>query len=145
MTGKSKIIIDTNLWISFLLSKKIDFIDNLLSCGNVRLIFCHELFAELLDVSARPKLKKFFTTNDKKLIFKIIERYADYVIVISNIDLCRDAKDNFLLSLAKDSDANFLITGDKDLLVLKKFEETQIVTIAEYQMISDVSHNDEKN
>jgi len=139
MTGKLKIIIDTNLWISFLLSKKIDFIDNLLDCENVRLIFSHELLTELLEVSARPKLKRFFTTNDKKLIFNIIERYADYVIVTSNVDLCRDAKDNFLLSLAKDSNADFLITGDKDLLVLKKFEETRIVTIAEYQMISDFS------
>lgn len=72
------------------------------------------------------------------MIFNIIERYADYVIVTSNVDLCRDDKDNFLLSLAKDSEADFLITGDKDLLVLKKFEETRIVTIAEYQMISDV-------
>jgi len=139
MTGKLKIIIDTNLWISFLLSKKIDFIDNLLSCGNVRLVFSSELLAELLEVSARPKLGKFFTTNDRKLIFNIIERYADYVIVTSNVDLCRDAKDNFLLSLAKDSKANFLVTGDKDLLVLNKFEETQIVTISEYQMISNVS------
>ena len=138
MTGKIKIIIDTNLWISFLLSKKLDFIDNLLSFGNVRLIFCHELLAELLEVSARPKFKKFFTTNDKKLIFNIIERYADYVTVTSNVDLCRDVKDNFLLSLAKDSKADFLITGDKDLLVLKMFEETRIVTIAEYQTISDV-------
>ena len=43
-------------------------------------------------------------------------------------------------SLAKDSKADFLITGDKDLLVLKEFEETQIVTIIEYQTISEVSH-----
>ena len=117
------------------MSKRIVFIDNLLNYKNVRLIFCHELLAELLEVSARPKLKKFFTTNDKKLIFNIIERYADYVTVTSNIDLCRDAKDNFLLSLAKDSNSDFLITGDKDLLVLKEFEKTRIVTIAEYQMI----------
>jgi len=31
--------------------------------------------------------------------------------------------------------ADFLITGDKDLLVLKEFENTQIVTMNEYQMI----------
>jgi len=140
MTGKRKIIIDTNLWISFLLSKKINFIDNLLSSGNVRLVFSYELLAELLEVSARPKLKKFFTANDKKLIFNIIERYADYVTVTSNVDLCRDAKDNFLLSLSKDSKADFLITGDKDLIVLKEFEETRIVTIAEYQNLSVELH-----
>jgi putative PIN family toxin of toxin-antitoxin system len=140
MTGKGKIIIDTNLWISFLLSKKIVFIDNLLNYRNVRLVFSHELLAELLEVSARPKFKKFFTTNDKKLVLNIIERYADYITVSSNIDLCRDAKDNFLLSLAKDSKADFLITGDKDLLVLKEFEKTRIVTIVEYQMISDCQY-----
>jgi len=137
MTEKSKIIIDTNLWISFLLSKKIVFIDDLLSYRNVRLIFCHELLAELLEVSSRPKLKKFFTTNDIKLIFNIIDRFSDYIKVTSNVDLCRDAKDNFLLSLAKDSKSDFLITGDKDLLVLKEFEKTRIVTITEYQSISD--------
>jgi len=75
------------------------------------------------------------------LIFNIIERYADYVIVTSNVNICRDAKDNFLLSLAKDSKADFLITGDKDLLVLKQFEGVQIVTIAEFQIISDVSRS----
>ena len=106
-----------------------------MSYGNVRLIFSHELLAELLEVSARPKLKKYFTTNDRKLIFNIIECYADYVIVTSNVNLCRDVKDNFLLSLAKDSKADFLITGDNDLLVLKRIEETRIVTIAEYKLI----------
>ena len=75
------------------------------------------------------------------MIFNIIERYADYVIVTSNVNICRDAKDNFLLSLAKDSKADFLITGDKDLLVLKQFEGVQIVTIAEFQIISDVSRS----
>ena len=45
--------------------------------------------------------------------------------------MCRDAKDNYLLALAKDSDANLLVTGDKDLLVIAKFENTEIVTYQE--------------
>jgi len=40
-----------------------------------------------------------------------------------------------LLSLAKDAKANYLLTGDKDLLVLKTFEVTQIVTITEFQTL----------
>jgi predicted nucleic acid-binding protein len=39
-----------------------------------------------------------------------------------------------LLSLAKDSQADYLITGDNDLLTLKIFEKTQILTMAEFQM-----------
>jgi predicted nucleic acid-binding protein len=40
-----------------------------------------------------------------------------------------------LLALSIDAKANFLITGDNDLLVLKTFNETQIVTISEFQTI----------
>ena len=45
---------------------------------------------------------------------------------------CRDVKDNYLLALSKDADADYLITGDKDLLVLKQFENTLIVTLAQF-------------
>jgi len=90
-----------------------------------------------MEVAARPKLRRFFAPDDKKMIFDLIDRYADYVNVFSTVDLCRDDKDNFLLALAKDSNADFLITGDKDLLILKKFEDTSIVTIADYQIISE--------
>lgn len=46
--------------------------------------------------------------------------------------MCRDGKDNFLLALANDGRASHLITGDKDLLVLEKLNQTEILTISEY-------------
>ena len=133
MRQKCRIIIDTNLWISFLLTKRFDFIDKLLGSGKVELVFCNELLAELVEVANRPKLRKFFTAGDWALIYEIIDRHAIYIRVTSTITLCRDAKDNFLLSLAKDANADYLLTGDRDLLVLKTFEVTQIVTIMEFQ------------
>jgi putative PIN family toxin of toxin-antitoxin system len=136
MTQKCRIIIDTNLWVSFLLSKRFHFIEELLAGGNVELVFCSELLAELLEVTNRPKLRKFFTPEDWAVIFEIIDHYAVYVPVVSCVTLCRDAKDNFLLSLAKDAKADYLLTGDKDLLVLKTFDVTRIVTIAEFQTMN---------
>ena len=136
MMQKCRIIIDTNLWISFLLTKRFEFIDKLLESGNAELVFCNELLAELVDVADRPKLRRFFSTEDWMLMFEIIEQYAIYVSVVSSVMICRDAKDNFLLSLAKDSQADFLLTGDKDLLVLKAFGATRIVTITEFQKIA---------
>lgn len=135
MRKKYRIIIDTNLWISFLLSKKLNFIDKLLDSKKLELVFCNELLAELVEVANRPKLLKFFTSEDWTLFFEIVERYAIFIPVVSSITVCRDAKDNFLLSLAKDAKANYLITGDSDLLVLKTFEITQIITIKEFQTI----------
>jgi putative PIN family toxin of toxin-antitoxin system len=115
------------------LSKKLDFIDNFFVTQKVQLIICDELYSEVIEVASRPKLKKFFTEKELKIIFNIIGKYAVYVSVVSSVAVCRDAKDNFLLSLAKDSKADYLLTGDKDLLILKTFETTQIMTIAEYQ------------
>jgi uncharacterized protein len=50
----------------------------------------------------------------------------------SIVSACRDPKDNYLLALAKDSSADFLITGDRDLLVLERFDRTQIVTYQDF-------------
>jgi len=107
----------------------------LLASGKVELVFCEELLTELVEVVNRPKLRRFFTIEDWELILKIIDQHAVIISVASSVTLCRDAKDNFLLSLAKDAKADYLLTGDKDLLVLKTFDVTQIITIAEFQTI----------
>lgn len=57
--------------------------------------------------------------------------------VSSVVDICRDEKDNFLLALAKDSKADYLITGDADLLTIKKFEHTEILTYIEFEIRLD--------
>jgi putative PIN family toxin of toxin-antitoxin system len=101
--------------------------------GKVELIFCDELLDELMEVVSRPKLSKFFTIEDWALVYEIIDRHAIYIPVVSSVTLCRDEKDNFLLSLAQDANANCLLTGDKDLLILKTFDKTKIITIAEFR------------
>ncbi|MDR2683088.1 MAG: putative toxin-antitoxin system toxin component, PIN family [Dysgonamonadaceae bacterium] len=45
---------------------------------------------------------------------------------------CRDPKDNFLLSLAQTVQADFLITGDNDLLVLKHHLGTVIISFNDF-------------
>jgi putative PIN family toxin of toxin-antitoxin system len=134
MEKRNRIIIDTNLWISFLLTKQFSFLDNFLESGKIQLIFSQELLDEFMDVINRPKLRKYFSEDNLELILEIIEQYADFITVNSNVNVCRDPKDNFLLSLAKDGLADYLITGDQDLLMIKRFEKTEIVTIAEFKI-----------
>lgn len=132
MGKKNRIIIDTNLWISFLLSKQFSFLDELLTNQSVQLVFSQELLSEFLDVINRPKLNKYFSDESIELVLELINQYADFVIVTSSVDVCRDSKDNFLLSLAKDGSVDFLITGDQDLLVIERFGNTEILTISEF-------------
>lgn len=50
----------------------------------------------------------------------------------SHIEVCRDPDDNKFLECAKDSCALYIVSGDKDLLVLEKYEKIQIVTAKEF-------------
>ena len=69
------------------------------------------------------------------MLFSIVEGYAIFIEVNYIVDACRDKKDNYLLALAKESNADFLITGDNDLLIMKQFENTKIITITDYQFV----------
>ena len=64
-------------------------------------------------------------------LFKV-RQVSEFIKVKSKITICRDPKDNFLLSLSFDGKATHLITGDKDLLVLKNFDSTIILNMADY-------------
>jgi uncharacterized protein len=127
-----KVILDTNLWISFLISKKFTDIDKLLERRKIVLIFSKELIEEFLTVVKRPKFKKHFTDKELEELLQQFDKYGKLVKVKSNLSDCRDFKDNFLLNLAIDSNADFLVTGDDDLLILKRIKKTKICTWSEF-------------
>lgn len=113
-----KVILDTNLWISFLISKKFNQIDKLIENQKITLAFSNELIEEFITVVSRPKFKRHFSKRDIEKVLEHFDQFGELVEVKSDIKLCRDEKDSFLLNLSVDSKANYLITGDNDLLVL---------------------------
>lgn len=129
---KDRIIIDTNLWISFLLTENFSKLDSILANHAITLLFSQELLDEFVAVARRPKFKKYFSLSTLQNLLKQINLRAEFVSVINQVLLCRDPKDNFLLALAKDGNATHLITGDKDLLDLEEFGNTVILTFTSY-------------
>ena len=129
---KHKIVIDTNLWISFLLTTDYSKIDSLLSNETIILLFSEELIDEFVEVAQRPKFRKYFSLDDLENLLVKVRTKAEFISVTSIVDICRDTKDNFLLALAQDGKATHLITGDNDLLVLQKIGKTKIITITKY-------------
>uniref|UniRef100_UPI00404B6605 putative toxin-antitoxin system toxin component, PIN family n=1 Tax=Flavobacterium sp. TaxID=239 RepID=UPI00404B6605 len=127
-----KIILDTNLWISFLISKDLQQIDPLIEQKKVILIFSNELIEEFIDVVNRPKFVKYFSKSDIEKILRYFDQYGKLFEVKSDFKICRDEKDNFLLNLSVDSKADFLITGDRDLLVLEKIQNTEILSFSDF-------------
>ncbi len=51
---------------------------------------------------------------------------------VTQVEICRDPDDNKFLGCAKDSRSLFIVSGDKDLLVIGKYEDVQIVTAKEF-------------
>ncbi|MEH2446769.1 MAG: putative toxin-antitoxin system toxin component, PIN family [Nostoc sp.] len=127
-----KIIIDTNLWISFLIGKELKQLQNLLLEEIIQVVVSEEILEEIILVTQRPKLQKYFPLNKVDELIQILRTISLFIKIISEVSLCRDVKDNYLLALAKDSDANFLLTGDQDLLDITKFENTEIITYQKF-------------
>ena len=126
--SKKRIVIDTNLWISFLITNNFDEFQDLIDTWKVTILFSDELFEEFFDVVNRPKFKKYFSKKDVQKLLGIIPTFSELIIISSNLNQCRDKKDNFLLNLSVDGKADFLLTGDQDLLDLRQIEKTEILS-----------------
>ena len=127
-----RIIIDTNLWISFLITKDYSNLDTILSERRAIIVCSKELIDEFTEVASRPKFKKYFHRDDIQRLTMLLATEGEFIDVVSEIDICRDPKDNFLLSLARDGKTTHLITGDNDLLEIKYIDSTLIVTMTNY-------------
>lgn len=122
---KPRVIIDTNLFVSgIILSDSLP--GQLLKAWQndfFTLLVTNDILAEIEEVLRREKIKSRYDLslkktkaliNDLKLAAEFISPPSEEVLSLH----CRDSKDDKLLASAISGQADFLITGDKDLLVL---------------------------
>jgi putative PIN family toxin of toxin-antitoxin system len=130
-----RVVIDTGVWISFLIGKALVKLKDYLKNENIILLFSDELLDELVEVLHRPKIKKYIKDEQIDEIIGVIHYKAEWVKIKDRTDICRDIKDNFLLDLAGNGNANYLITGDEDLLVLKEFKGAKILNFWDFDKL----------
>ena len=134
-----RLVIDTNLWISFLITQKWHVLDDWLIAGRVVVLFSKELIDEINTTVKKPGLKKYFRADAVTEMLSVFEPYSELVEVHSSVTLCRDPNDDFLLALSRDGQADYLLTGDKALLEIGQFGKTRITTIAAFMTIFELS------
>ena len=130
---EQRVIIDTNCWISFLIGRRLSCLVDLLSSERVKLIVCQELLDELRDVTSRPKLAKYFPKKEVDSLIEFMELVGESFEPQQKVQICRDAADDYLLALAIESHAHYLVTGDHDLLVIKKIKNCRIVDVTTFE------------
>ena len=101
--------------------------------GDYVLLYSKELIDELAEVLARPRLKKYGLNDETAHAFigSIIAK-GESIQLFTMVDICRDPDDNLLLSLALDGKADYIVSGDKDLLDLIQIQDIPIITPADF-------------
>lgn len=125
------IVIDTNVLLSAALSangtarKAVDKVYK-----KFKIAQSDETYQELNTRIYKRKFDKYISDEDRQDFLDIVKKYSQFIEIKSQINTCRDPDDNKFLELAKDANAEFLITGDQDLLSLKILAEyqNQIIT-----------------
>lgn len=130
-----KIIIDTNIIVSSLISKSYPYklISEIILNSKVELCLSNEVLDEYLEVLLREKFLKFTNfTDNANLILNYIKKYSSLYYPNKKVDLLKDKSDNKFLELAYVSNAEYLITGNFNDFNLKEFHTTKIVSAKEY-------------
>lgn len=122
-----KAVLDTNVLIAAFLTEGL--CSGLLVRARKRafsLVLCDEIISEFEGI-----LKKKFKISpaDISEISAIVSEAAFEILpVLHSIpDVCRDPKDNMIIACAVDAQADYIVTGDEDLLILRRYENIVIV------------------
>lgn len=125
-----KITVDTNILVSASLWNGNEHkILNLVEQGKLKLILSSDILAEFEEVISRPL---FHLTKEEvtKLINKIIS-ISRLIKPRIKINICIDEDDNKILECAVEGKVDYIISGDRHLLLLKKFNDIKIIKSSE--------------
>jgi len=91
-----------------------------------------ELLEELSEVLVREKFDRFVTREERDEFLETFVERAMLTEIVETVQECRDPKDDKILELALNGQAEYIVSGDKDLLVLNPFRGVKIVTAEEF-------------
>jgi len=124
-----RLVYDTNIIISALLfegSKPAKAFD--IGINQKAILFSSSTFTELEEVLSRNKFDQYISHEERKQFLTSYILDSTPVEINETISECRDPQDNKFLEFAVSGKADFIISGDKDLLILNPFRNIQILT-----------------
>lgn len=128
-----KVIFDNNIWISFLIGKRLSLLRPLLDYPSVEIYYCSQLEAEFMDVAHRPKIMKYVGETQITRVHQLMISRCKLAITLDTVVTpVRDPKDVYLLALADAIDADILVSGDSDLTDLGQHNRTRIIDFSTF-------------
>jgi putative PIN family toxin of toxin-antitoxin system len=126
---KNRIVVDTNVFISALLIKNsIPFQVVNIAFELGKILYSDATYVELQQVLFRQKFDKYLTLEERNIFLFKLANYSPSIEIKEKNQACRDVKDDKFLELAVNGNADVIVTGDADLLVLNPFRKIEIIT-----------------
>ena len=103
--------------------------------GRVEVVTCETQLRELADVLNRPRIRKYISEVQAETFLDLLCEIALLVEPAQGPAICRDPKDDYLLYMAIAAQADYLVSGDNDLLTLDYIVDTKIITYTDFDMM----------
>ena len=128
------VVLDTNILISYLWGSVhcLRIVRAMLLENRFTPAVTPEIIGEFDDVVSRPRIKRQIGEITPAIFKREYLLFARMVHPRERVKICDDSDDNILLECAQAADAEYIVTGDDDLLRLKKFGTVKIVTPADF-------------
>jgi putative PIN family toxin of toxin-antitoxin system len=124
-----RIVFDNNIWISFLIGKRLSELRSVFGKADITIYYCDELEKEFLEVANRPKISKYVDEAQVDRVHRLMTDFCVHVSITSKgLVLERDPKDEYLLDLSDSVNADILVSGDSDLTDLCEHHCTKILS-----------------
>jgi len=116
-------VFDTNILVSYLLTHRppiAALIDVHLARGEIVPVTAPELLEELDRVLQYPKLQRYYTEEERTRFVALLMALSEAVELPEDVPrICRDPDDDTIIACAVAGDADVIVSGDDDLLVLE--------------------------
>lgn len=123
-----KILLDTNLWISFMIGRRLASIRDVLYRHDVNVYVSEQELEEIRTVIERPKFDKLISQNTRFHFFEMVYDVCLFTdITVDAISPVRDPKDIYLLSMAESVPVDYIVSGDADLTDLGQHNGIPII------------------
>lgn len=128
----TRVVIDTSVLIRYLIKPIAavrHLVEDLWLNDDVVMVSSPELIAELEDVLARDYIRALIRLEEGKALLDAIQATAEILPPLDEVPAyTRDLKDDKFVACAITGQASYVITLDKDILMLEKLGDLQIVT-----------------
>ena len=136
-----RLVVDTNLLISALLSEKSlpAYLLGLWRAGQFDLLTSTEQLDELRRVTRYPKIRARLSPVLAGRLVNEVRDLAVLIVDLPAVVVSPDPEDDYLLAMASAGKADFLLTGDKrDILALRVYDGVKIITVRAFLVMQGI-------